>query len=60
GKKMRLNFSKHTTQILKDWLFTNLAHPFPTEQQKLNLSMLTGLSIEQINNWFINGRRRLL
>jgi hypothetical protein len=60
GKKNRINFSKDITNILKDWLFANIDHPYPNNTDKINLSMATGLNVEQISNWFINGRRRLL
>jgi hypothetical protein len=59
-KKSRMNFSKSITKILKDWIYANVSHPFPNDIEKAELSTATGLSIEQINNWFINGRRRLL
>ncbi|KXN67965.1 hypothetical protein CONCODRAFT_30907, partial [Conidiobolus coronatus NRRL 28638] len=60
GKKNRINFSKSIAKILKDWLYDNIDHPFPNDKEKINLSIMTGLSVEQVSNWFINGRRRLL
>jgi len=56
--KKRGNLPKHATNTLKTWLFSNFLHPYPSESEKLELSQQTGLSITQINNWFINARVR--
>ena len=59
-KSRRLNYSKHIIQILKGWLEQNSHNPYPSENEKQVLSDQTGLNMTQINNWFINARRRLL
>jgi len=41
-------------------LFQHLTHPYPSEDQKKQLAQDTGLSILQVNNWFINARRRIV
>ncbi|KAL0479763.1 homeobox protein PKNOX [Acrasis kona] len=56
--KKRGNLPKHATNVLKTWLFSNFLHPYPSEQQKVELSSQTQLTITQINNWFINARVR--
>ena len=59
-KKRRGNLPKRATNLLKKWLFEHLFHPYPTEEQKRALASQTGLTINQISNWFINARRRIL
>ncbi|XP_031568875.1 homeobox protein PKNOX2-like isoform X2 [Actinia tenebrosa] len=51
---------KQATNIMKQWLFSHLMHPYPTEDEKRSISLQTNLTILQVNNWFINARRRIL
>ncbi|KAI6219071.1 Homeobox protein unc-62 [Aphelenchoides besseyi] len=50
-------FSKEAITKFRAWLFSNLTHPYPSEEQKKQLAQETGLTILQVNNWFINARR---
>ncbi|KAK9470129.1 homeobox KN domain-containing protein [Dipodascopsis tothii] len=59
-KKRRGNLPKQVTDILRAWLEEHLQHPYPTEEEKNMLMMKTGLTMNQISNWFINARRRKL
>ncbi|CAO3661558.1 unnamed protein product [Rhizopus microsporus] len=59
-KKRRGNLPKDVTAILKEWLQEHSGHPYPTEEEKKLLVQRTNLSLNQISNWFINARRRLL
>ncbi|KAI6243573.1 Homeobox domain-containing protein [Aphelenchoides fujianensis] len=53
-------FSKEAITKFRAWLFANLQHPYPSEEQKKQLANETGLTILQVNNWFINARRRIV
>lgn len=44
---------------MRKWLEDNKDNPYPDEQQKQWFVKETNLSMAQINNWFINARRRL-
>ncbi|XP_056312493.1 homeobox protein Meis1a isoform X1 [Danio aesculapii] len=60
NNKKRGIFPKVATNIMRAWLFQHLTHPYPSEEQKRQLSQDTGLTILQVNNWFINARRRIV
>ncbi|KAK3211572.1 hypothetical protein Dsin_016278 [Dipteronia sinensis] len=47
-----------TTSVLKSWWQTHSKWPYPTEEDKARLVQETGLQLKQINNWFINQRKR--
>ncbi|KNZ53167.1 hypothetical protein VP01_331g2 [Puccinia sorghi] len=48
------------TSILKGWLMAHTTHPYPTEEEKKTLCQETNLTMNQVSNWFINARRRIL
>ncbi|KAK4424538.1 Homeobox protein knotted-1-like 1 [Sesamum alatum] len=43
---------------LLDWWNEHYRWPYPTEEEKNKLSDVTGLDQKQINNWFVNQRKR--
>ncbi|KAH9418580.1 Homeobox protein pknox2 [Dermatophagoides pteronyssinus] len=51
---------KHATSIMRLWLFQHIVHPYPTEDEKRTIASETNLTLLQVNNWFINARRRIL
>ncbi|KAI9299793.1 homeobox KN domain-containing protein [Cunninghamella echinulata] len=59
-KKKRGNLPKSIIFILKQWLINHSDHPYPSDEEKAFLQKETNLTINQISNWFINARRRLL
>lgn len=58
SRKRRQNLPKATTDILLNWLKQNLDRPYPNSQEKTELVHKTGLTFQQLDNWFINARRR--
>ncbi|VFQ99181.1 unnamed protein product [Cuscuta campestris] len=45
--------------ILRTWLFEHFLNPYPSDSEKLMLASQTGLTKNQVSNWFINVRVRL-
>ncbi|GAB0087286.1 uncharacterized protein DMENIID0001_015790 [Sergentomyia squamirostris] len=52
-------FTPEIKRLLKDWLIRRRDNPYPTRQEKSEISMQTGLTYTQICNWFANWRRKL-
>ncbi|GMI94069.1 BEL1-like homeodomain 4, SAWTOOTH 2 [Hibiscus trionum] len=70
GEKRRLRMPEHSLRqqrglpersvnILRAWLFQHFLHPYPSDADKHLLARQTGLSRNQVSNWFINARVRL-
>ena len=59
-EEIKTHFSPEIKTILRTWLQNNASHPFPSRNEKEILCQKTGLNIRQINNWFINARRRYI
>ncbi|MED6120454.1 hypothetical protein PIB30_020958 [Stylosanthes scabra] len=55
-KKERL--PNEAKQILLAWWNIHFKWPYPTDADKVALAEWTGLDTKQINNWFINQRKR--
>ncbi|OAY42395.1 homeobox protein knotted-1-like 1 [Manihot esculenta] len=56
--KKKGKLPKDARMILLDWWSNHYRWPYPTEEEKVKLSEITGLDQKQINNWFINQRKR--
>nr|XP_043613109.1 homeobox protein knotted-1-like 6 [Erigeron canadensis] len=57
-KKKKGKLPKEARQTLLDWWNSHNKWPYPTEGDKLSMAETTGLDAKQINNWFINQRKR--
>ncbi|KAK4439394.1 Homeobox protein S [Sesamum alatum] len=57
-KRKKGKLPKEARQQLLDWWTRHYKWPYPSEAQKLALAEATGLDQKQINNWFINQRKR--
>nr|GEZ33467.1 homeobox protein knotted-1-like 6 [Tanacetum cinerariifolium] len=58
NKKKKGKLPKEARQVLLDWWNIHYRWPYPTEADKIALAESTGLDQKQINNWFINQRKR--
>ena len=47
-------------QMMLDWLRKHQDNPYPNDDEKEMLIQKTKLTINQINFWFTNARRRIL
>ncbi|KAG6631827.1 BEL1-like homeodomain protein 9 [Carya illinoinensis] len=50
---------ERSVAVLRAWLFEHFLHPYPTDTDKHMLATQTGLSRNQVSNWFINARVRV-
>ncbi|CAI9760256.1 unnamed protein product [Fraxinus pennsylvanica] len=57
-KRKKGKLPKEARQQLLEWWSRHYKWPYPSESQKLVLAESTGLDQKQINNWFINQRKR--
>ena len=58
--KRKVFLPRKAVYVLKSWLFAHVDNPYPTEIEKAGLCEVSGLQLSQVNNWFINSRRRVL
>ncbi|WOL08957.1 homeobox protein rough sheath 1-like isoform X1 [Canna indica] len=57
-KKKKGKLPKDARQKLLNWWEMHYKWPYPSETEKVALAESTGLDQKQINNWFINQRKR--
>ncbi|KAJ3136732.1 hypothetical protein HK100_001434 [Physocladia obscura] len=60
SRKSRPNHNPKVTEYLFQWLMSHQHEPYPNDEEKRAMATDTGLSLNQINDWFINARRRYL
>lgn len=49
----------NSKDILLKWYYEHSYHPYPAKDELLLLANMTGLTIEQVRNWFNNARKRI-
>ena len=59
-KARRPNFPTTVTNILKSWLLSHTDNPYPSDEEKQALCEECDITLKQVEDWFINGRRRIL
>ncbi|KAI0511548.1 hypothetical protein KFK09_012178 [Dendrobium nobile] len=57
-KKKKGKLPREARLTLLDWWKSHYKWPYPTDDEKAKLVEFTGLDQKQINNWFINQRKR--
>lgn len=57
-KRKKGKLPQTATEALKEWWSERVVWPYPTEDDKKVLGAKTQLNSTQINNWFINQRKR--
>ena len=58
ARRRRRNFSKKASDILNEFFFANVRHPYPSEEDKQELAKKCGITVSQVCNWFGNKRIR--
>ncbi|KAJ4970536.1 hypothetical protein NE237_003635 [Protea cynaroides] len=57
--RLQRGLPERSVTILRAWLFEHFLHPYPTDTDKDMLASQTGLTRNQVSNWFINARVRV-
>eukprot|EP00762_Andalucia_godoyi_P007261 ANDGO_08085.mRNA.1 BEL1-like homeodomain protein 11 len=58
GKDSKTRLTAFANRVLTEWLEQHCLDPYPDAQEKDILCGVTGLSKRQIDNWFVNNRKR--
>jgi len=53
-QRKRRKFAKETTDYLKAWLHLHSDHPYPSEDEKMQLCHETGLNRTQLSRWILH------
>ncbi|KAL0490861.1 2 TM domain-containing transmembrane protein [Acrasis kona] len=59
GRNSRI-LSEQATEVLSKWFEAHHEHPYPTNRDKVNLAMVTGLEFKQVNNCIVKYKNYLL
>ena len=58
-KQPRGSLPKKAVGQLRQWLFEHFDYPYPSDEEKTTIGQASGLSLAQVNNWFVNARVRI-
>ena len=60
GRGRSNSLPSHVVDHLKAWLMSpdHINHPYPTEKEKAEMVLETGIDLKRLNNWFVNNRIR--
>lgn len=58
GRGRSNSLPTHVVEYLKAWLMDHMHHPYPTDQEKAEMMLKTGIDVKRLNNWFVNNRIR--
>ncbi|XXQ34001.1 Homeobox domain-containing protein [Plasmodiophora brassicae] len=57
--KRRQRLPLSSIQTLQAWFTAHIDHPYPTEDEKLQICEEAGITMKQLINWFTNTRKRI-
>ncbi|PIN13252.1 hypothetical protein CDL12_14132 [Handroanthus impetiginosus] len=57
--KPQRGLPERSVSVLRAWMFQNFLHPYPKDAEKHLLALKSGLTRDQVSNWFVNARVRL-
>ncbi|KNE67731.1 hypothetical protein AMAG_12459 [Allomyces macrogynus ATCC 38327] len=60
GRQRRAQLPVHARATLFEWVGAHRENPYPTRAVKNEIMAKTGLTLAQLENWFVNYRRRAL
>jgi hypothetical protein len=60
SRKRRPKLPLAAVKLLDDWFAQHRKNPYPTNAERDQLIMSSGLTKKQVNTWFMNARRRQL
>ena len=60
GTRGRGRGTKLNDSMMKKWISSNRAHPYPTTAEKKHFAVLSGHDESQVDQWFRNWRKRQL
>lgn len=60
GSKKSGSLPTDAVEYLKAWMMSpeHIAHPYPTDIEKVKIMEETGIELKQLTNWFVNNRKR--